>query len=102
MITFNLDYFKERLSHHQAFQIQILVGGKSIHCTVLDEGSSTHVISFPCWRALFSPKLSQSPTTPKSFDGHGFQPHGLLQSFTATLKGKIVSVDIEVVDAPLD
>jgi hypothetical protein len=58
LITFNLDYFKERLSHHLAFQIQILVGGKNIHRTILDEGASTYVMSFPCWRALGSPKLT--------------------------------------------
>jgi hypothetical protein len=84
LITFNLDYFKERLSHHLAFQIQILVGGKNIHRTILDEGASTCVM----WRALGSPKLIQSPTTLKAFDGRGFQPHGLLQYFVVTLKGK--------------
>jgi hypothetical protein len=102
LITFNLDYFKEKVSHHLAFQIQVLVGGKNIHRTVLDEGASTCVMSFPCWRALGSPTLTPSPTTLKAFDGHGFQPHGLLQYFVVTLKGKTVSVDIEVVDVPLD
>jgi hypothetical protein len=102
MITFNLDYFKERLSHHLAFQIQILVGGKNIHRTVLDEGASTCVMSLSCWRSIGSPKLNQSPTTLKAFDGCGFQPHRLLQSFVVTLKGKTISVDIEVVDVPLD
>jgi hypothetical protein len=102
LITFNLDYFKEKVSHHLAFQIQVLVGGKNIHRTVLDEGASTCVMYFPCWRALGSPTLTPSPTTLKAFDGHGFQPHGLLQYFIVTLKGKTVSVDIEVVDVPLD
>jgi hypothetical protein len=101
-ITFNLDYSMERLSHHLAFQIQIFVGGKNIHHNVLDEGTSTYVMSFSCWRALGSPKLGRSSTTLKVFDGCGFQPHRLLQSIIVTLKGKIVSVDIEVVDAPLD
>jgi hypothetical protein len=78
MIMFNSDYFKERLSHHLSFQIQISVGGKNIHHTILDEGASTCVMSSPCWRALGSPKLTLSPTTLKAFDGHGFQPHGLL------------------------
>jgi hypothetical protein len=36
------------------------------------------------------------------FDGRGFQPHGLFKSFVVTLKGKIVLVDIKVLDAPLD
>jgi hypothetical protein len=60
LITFNMDYFKERLSHHLAFQIQILVGGKNIHHTILDEGASTCVMYLPCWRALGSPKLTLS------------------------------------------
>ena len=102
MITFNLNYFKERISHHLAFQIEILVGGKHIHHTILDEGVSTHVMSFPWQKALGSPKLTPSPTTLKSFDGRGFQPHRILQYFIVTLKGKTVSVDIKVVDAPLD
>jgi hypothetical protein len=102
LITFNLDYFKKKASHHLAFQIHVLVGGKNIHHTVLDEGASTCVMSFPCWRALGSPTLTMSPTTLKSFDGHGFQPHEHFQYFTMTLKGKIVLVDIEVVDTPLD
>jgi hypothetical protein len=59
-------------------------------------------MSFPCWRALGSPKLTPSPTTLKAFDGRGFQPHRILQYFIVTLKGKTVLVDIEVVDAPLD
>jgi hypothetical protein len=58
LIMFNMDYFKERLSHHLAFQIQILVGGKSIHRIDLDEGASTRVMSFSCWRALGSPKFN--------------------------------------------
>jgi hypothetical protein len=97
-----MDCFKERLSHHLVFQIQILVGGKNIHPTILDEGASTCVMSLPCWKALGSPKLTPSPTTLTTFDGHGFQPHRLSQSFILTLKGKTVLVNIEVVDAPLD
>jgi hypothetical protein len=34
MIMFNLDYFKPRLSHHLAFQIQTMVHGKNIHRTL--------------------------------------------------------------------
>jgi hypothetical protein len=58
LITFNMDYSKERLSHHLAFQIQILVGGNNIHRIVLDEGSSTYVMSLFSWKALGFPKLS--------------------------------------------
>jgi hypothetical protein len=72
MIMFNMDCFKTRLSHHLAFQIQAIVGEKKIHHTVLDEGASTCVMSMSCWRAIGSPKLTQSPTTLKAFDGNGF------------------------------
>jgi len=101
-ITFNLDYFKEKVSQHLAFQIQFLVGGKKNHRIVLDEVTSTYVMSFPCWRDLGSPTLTTSPTTLKTFDGRGFQRHELLQYFTVTLKGKTVSIDIKVVDAPMN
>jgi hypothetical protein len=89
MIMFNLDYFKPRLSHHLAFQIQAMVGGKNIHRTVLDEGASTCVMSLSCWRAIGSPELNQSPTTLKVFDGCGFQPYRLLKYFVVELKGKL-------------
>jgi hypothetical protein len=58
MITFNQEYFKERLSHHLTIQIQIFVGEKNIYRTILDEGASTCVMSLPCWRAISSPKLN--------------------------------------------
>jgi hypothetical protein len=102
LIMFNLDCFKERVSHHLTFQIQSFISEHTIHHTVLDEGASSCVMSLPCWRALGSLALISSPTNLKVFDGHGFQPHGLLKSFTMTLKSKTILVDIEVVDAPLD
>jgi hypothetical protein len=38
----------------------------------------------------------------RAFDGRGFHPHRLLQSLVIQLGGKTVTVDVEVVDAPLD
>jgi hypothetical protein len=102
LITFHLDYFKERLSHHLAFQIQILCGEKNIHSNILDDRASTFVRSLSYWRAIGSPKLTVSPSTLKAFDGCGFQLHIILQDFVVTLKGNIVLIDIEVVDVPLD
>ena len=37
-----------------------------------------------------------------AFNGRGFHPHGLLQSLAVQLGGKTVTIDVEVVDAPLD
>jgi len=38
----------------------------------------------------------------RAFDGWGFHPHGLLQSLAIQLGGKTISIDVEVVDDPLD
>jgi hypothetical protein len=101
-ITFNLDNFKSQLSHQLAFQIDVIVHIQHIHRTILDEGESTCVMSFACWKLLKSLGLNQSPTMLRVFDGKGFRPHGLLQSLAVQLKGKIISVDVEVLDAPLN
>ena len=46
--------------------------------------------------------MKQSHTILKAFDGHSFPPHGLIMDFPIELGGKIVHVDVEVVDAPID
>ena len=40
--------------------------------------------------------------TLKAFDGQAFQPHCLILALTVELGGKTVSIQVEVVDAPLD
>ena len=69
---------------------------------VLDEGSLTSMLSLTCWKALGSPELVTSLTTLKSFDGQGFQLHVLISALAVELGGKTVSIQVEVVDAPLD
>ena len=97
-----MENYKSILPHQLAFQISPRVVGRKVHRTVLDEGDSTSVLSVSCWRAIGSPKLTKSPTTLKGFDGQGFQPHGLLPALSVELGGKNVSIQVEVVDAPLD
>ena len=60
------------------------------------------IMSIQCWRSLGSPSLNQSPTILKAFDGRGFRPFGILQDLPIEVEGKTVSLDVEVVDAPLD
>jgi len=38
----------------------------------------------------------------RAFDGHCFEPHGIIVAFPVELGGKTVSFEVEVVDAPLD
>ena len=55
-----------------------------------------------CQKALGSLELVPSNTLLTSFDGRSFRPHGILPDFEIKLAGKVVSVEVEVIDAPLD
>ena len=47
-------------------------------------------------------KLVKSLTILKAFDGRGFHPYGLMPTLSVELGGKTISIQVEVVDAPLD
>ena len=46
--------------------------------------------------------LAASQTVFKEFDGHLFTPHGILAAFPIELGGNTITVEIKVVNAPLD
>jgi hypothetical protein len=102
MIVFNLDDHIPRLPPQLAFQIQVVVSDKSICRTVIDQGASTCVMSFSCWKAIGSPLLNESQNTLRAFNGSGFKPYGVLPSLPVTLEGKTVQVEVKVFDTPLD
>jgi hypothetical protein len=60
------------------------------------------MISLACWKSIVHPVLSPSPTLLIAFDGHSFQPHGIISSFPKQLEGKTMCVKVEVVDVSLD
>jgi hypothetical protein len=97
---------KPRLPYHVVFQIVVAHPMKTftrnIFRTVVDEGTSTCIISLACWKAIVQPTLSPSPTLLTAFDGHSFQPHGIVMSFPVQLGGKTMCIEVEVVDGPLD
>ena len=101
-IYFNPENLKPRLPHQLVFQFITRVVGEKVFRNVLDEGASTSVLSLSCWKAIGSPKTMKSLTTLKAFEGRGFQPHGLMPTLSFELGGKVVSIQVEVVDAPLD
>ena len=68
---------------------------------MLDEGIMTYIMSYSCYKALGSPTLATSKTVLKEFDGHLFTTHGILATFPIELGGKIVTVEVGVVNAPL-
>ena len=59
-------------------------------------------MSLSCWQALVSPTLISSPTVSKAFDGHIFKPHRILTALPVEISGKTITIDVEVIDAPLD
>jgi hypothetical protein len=59
-------------------------------------------MSLAYWKGLKSPTLNKSPMMLRAFDRRGFHPHGLLQSLAIQLGGKTITVDVNVVDAPLN
>ena len=69
---------------------------------MLDEGAATCIMSYSYWKALGSPMLATSQTVLKAFDGHLFTPHGILATFPVELGGKTVTIEVEVVNVPLD
>ena len=91
LIHFNPENLKPRLPHQLAFQIITRVVRKKVFRIVLDEGVSTFVLYLLCWKAIGSLKLVKSPTTLKSFDGRGFQPHGLMPTLLVELGAKKIS-----------
>jgi hypothetical protein len=85
MIVFYLIDYKPHLPHHVSFEIVVVYATKlltqNIFCMVVDEGASTCVMWFPCWKALDQPELSLSPTFLTTFDGQYFILHGMIPSF---------------------
>ena len=102
MAKFHLSDVKIHLPYHVALSIDVIHGGKTIGREVVDEGASTCVMSLSCWKALGSPELVPSNTLLTTFDKMSFHPHGILPDFEIKLAGKAVSIEVEVIDAPLD
>ena len=99
----SIDFTSELcLPHTIAFQIFVCCLGKNVHSIVLDEGVATCIMSYSCWQDLGSPTLVASKIVLKAFDGHLFTPHGILTAFPVEQGGEIVTVEVEMVNAPLD
>lgn len=58
LITFDLKNHVPHLPHQLSFLLQVIIKGKTIHRTVIDEGVSTCIMSLSCWKAIGSPPLN--------------------------------------------
>jgi hypothetical protein len=102
LIIFDLKDHIPRLPPQLAFQMQVVVSDKKSFRTVIDEASSTCVMSLACWKAIGSPSLTESQNTLKAFNGSDFKPYSVLPSFPIMLEGKTVQVEVEFFNSPLD
>ena len=102
MEKLNLSNVKIFLPYHVALSVDVIHGGNTIRRIVVNEGASTCVMSLSCWKALGSLELVPSNTLLTALEGRSFCPHGILPTFEIKLVGKEVSVQVEVIDAPLD
>jgi hypothetical protein len=101
-IKFDVTNVKPRLPYHVEFQIHVGYSKYTIKRAVVDEGAATCVMSLIYCKSLGSLTLSKSSKMLTTFDCNSFRPHDILPAFPVQLGGKMVEVEIEVVDAPLD
>jgi hypothetical protein len=102
LLSFDPENSESCLPNSIALQIFMRCLGTQVHQIVLVEGTTACIMSFTCWQALGSLKLATSQTVLKAFDGHVFSPHGILSAFLIELGGKTITVEVEVVNVPLD
>ena len=102
IIKFETMGVQPRFPYYVSLLIHVECLNKTIKRTVIDEGVVASVMSSSCWKGLGSPKLSQSTTMLTAFDGRSFRLHGILPSLKFRLGGKTITIEVEVVDAPLD
>jgi hypothetical protein len=91
-----------RLPSHIPFQITVQVRGRDIPQTLIDEGVSVSILSSIAWHALGCPHLALVTQNLLAFNRRTSQPLGTLPQFSVTLGGKIVFIDVMVVQDPLD
>ena len=93
VIKFDTTNFQPCFPYHVNFQLHVECLNKTIKHMVIDEGASTSMMSLSYWKGLSSPKLFQSMTMLTSW----------YYSFSKVyLDGKMVLVEVKVVDSPLD
>ena len=59
-------------------------------------------MSLSCWKVLRSPELVPLNTLLIAFDRRSFHLHGIILAFEIKLAGKAMSIEVEVIDVPLD
>jgi hypothetical protein len=91
-----------RLPSYLPFQIIVQTCDKNIYHTIIDEGASVNILSSTAWKAIGSPQLVSVTHHLMDFNRRTSEPLGILPQLPITLGGKIVCIDVMVVQGPLD
>jgi hypothetical protein len=84
------------------FQITVQVCDTIIHHTIVDEGTYVSILSSTAWKAMVSPQLVSVTHHLLDFNRRSSEPLGILPQLPITLGGKIVCIDVMVVQGPLE
>jgi hypothetical protein len=84
------------------FQVIVTVRNFDIDQFIVDDEDSSCVMSLAIWKQMGSLDLTPSHITSRASHGNSSQSLGVLNNLTITLDGKIISIIVEVMDAPLD
>jgi hypothetical protein len=84
------------------FQISVEVNSTNIYQCIVDEGASTSILSSSVWKVLGSLEIFSSSHELLAFDRFPSEYLGVLPQLPISLGGKIVLVDVIVVQGPLD
>ena len=102
VIKFKTHEVQPHLHYHVSFIVHVECMNNMIKCIVIDEGTVASVMSLTGWKGLGSPPLSKFGTMLTAFVGRSFRPHGILPSLQVQLGWNSMSIEVEVVHAPLD
>lgn len=58
LVPFSHENYTPQFPSQLAFIIKVIVCGKNIHRSIMDEGASTCIMSMSFWKAIVSPQLS--------------------------------------------
>lgn len=90
------------LPSYISFQIVVEGLSSTIHLTIIDEGASISVLSSMAWQCLGSPNLVPSSNQLLAFKRNTSEPLGVLPQMPIALGGKIIFIDVMVVQGPVD
>jgi hypothetical protein len=96
------DLFEPHLPSSTPFQIRVEVNSTNIYRCIVEEGASLSILPSSVWKVLGSPELVFASHELFAFDRCPSEYFGILPQLPISLGGKIVLVDVTVVQCPLD